>query len=499
MAQLQFLRTLLLLILLLVKASAEAAPARPVIVIPGILGSQLCDSSGNLVWGGRDSLFNFDKLRLDFDFDPQRLSLAPCGLTETINVIGPFKFHQYDGLLNELENIGYVSDKTLFKFSYDWRLSNFYTAEQLKNFIDTEFPDQNQKVDIVAHSMGGLIARIYVQSLGGSSRVQNIVFLGTPHHGSANVFKTADVGWSFWENLATGGLKNIRSTILTFPAVYELLPSYEHCCAWRGKNETEIKGYFDACDETAWQRFNWLPSILKTDSGVRFLHAVLKDAKNVQEMMKGSMPAGVSTVNIATGIVDTQWQTFFDPLTGAFTGSVDYAGDGTVTEWSASNGDLVDARPSLNEHAQIFNGDAPQTVLRWVLANQPEPRRAKISGFRAKLQDAQAKGYDILSIAYQADPAVLKPGETGTISIEIVGEADLEHADLSNIAVVLLETQGSTPLIPTASESKPVGETVKRQLLIPYTAPAEPGPYSIKITIPNIASFEELIFVTKRD
>jgi pimeloyl-ACP methyl ester carboxylesterase len=40
------------------------------------------------------------------------------------------------------------------------------------------------RVDIVAHSLGGLIARYYVQRLGGDARVRNLVTLGTPHSGT---------------------------------------------------------------------------------------------------------------------------------------------------------------------------------------------------------------------------------------------------------------------------------------------------------------------------
>jgi pimeloyl-ACP methyl ester carboxylesterase len=40
------------------------------------------------------------------------------------------------------------------------------------------------QVDIVGHSLGGLIARYYVQRLGGDRRVRTLVTLGTPHSGT---------------------------------------------------------------------------------------------------------------------------------------------------------------------------------------------------------------------------------------------------------------------------------------------------------------------------
>ncbi|GAA0926468.1 esterase/lipase family protein [Streptomyces thermoalcalitolerans] len=42
----------------------------------------------------------------------------------------------------------------------------------------------SSQVDVVGHSLGGLIARYYVQRLGGDSRVRTLVTLGTPHSGT---------------------------------------------------------------------------------------------------------------------------------------------------------------------------------------------------------------------------------------------------------------------------------------------------------------------------
>ncbi|MEW2413585.1 alpha/beta fold hydrolase [Streptomyces sp. NPDC046866] len=41
-----------------------------------------------------------------------------------------------------------------------------------------------EQVDLVGHSLGGLVGRYYVQRLGGDSRVRTLVTLGTPHSGT---------------------------------------------------------------------------------------------------------------------------------------------------------------------------------------------------------------------------------------------------------------------------------------------------------------------------
>ena len=55
-------------------------------------------------------------------------------------------------------------------------------ALRLKREIDAHV--QGGRVDLVAHSMGGLVARFYLQRLGGARRVDRLVTLGTPHRGT---------------------------------------------------------------------------------------------------------------------------------------------------------------------------------------------------------------------------------------------------------------------------------------------------------------------------
>jgi len=53
-----------------------------------------------------------------------------------------------------------------------------FEVERAKNATGGE------KVDIIAHSMGGLISRWYIEKFGGATNVRNLIMLGTPNHGS---------------------------------------------------------------------------------------------------------------------------------------------------------------------------------------------------------------------------------------------------------------------------------------------------------------------------
>ena len=55
-------------------------------------------------------------------------------------------------------------------------------ALELKRHIDTNV--RGGRIDIIAHSLGGLVARSYLQQLGGARRVDRFVTLGTPHRGT---------------------------------------------------------------------------------------------------------------------------------------------------------------------------------------------------------------------------------------------------------------------------------------------------------------------------
>ncbi|MEC8380581.1 MAG: alpha/beta fold hydrolase [Myxococcota bacterium] len=78
-------------------------------------------------------------------------------------------------------------------FSFDlggllWRFNTRSITEQAQNIAEKiESICERRQLEsfhIVGHSMGGLIARTYIQQFGGDRRVKSLVTLGTPHHGT---------------------------------------------------------------------------------------------------------------------------------------------------------------------------------------------------------------------------------------------------------------------------------------------------------------------------
>ncbi len=90
----------------------------------------------------------------------------------------------WDTMVANFKAAGYV-DAELRRWSYDYRLSNKTTAEDIRTRVDTIRAETGwDKVDVVTHSMGGLSSRYYLKNLGGSAKVDDWVSLGGPNHGT---------------------------------------------------------------------------------------------------------------------------------------------------------------------------------------------------------------------------------------------------------------------------------------------------------------------------
>jgi len=157
-------------------------------------------------------------------------------------VIDPI-LHTYDDLIATLVANGYVEGENLFSFPYEWRDSNELTAHRLniKIAVVKAICDCN-KVDLVAHSMGGLVARSYIQSVDYDNDVDQLIFLGTPHKGAPKSYLQWEAGKfppDFDSNFTqpffqAEALRNGYSTIFNYIhnrpilSVQELLPVFDY-------------------------------------------------------------------------------------------------------------------------------------------------------------------------------------------------------------------------------------------------------------------------------
>jgi pimeloyl-ACP methyl ester carboxylesterase len=174
----------------------------PVIIIPGILGSQ----EKNGVW-----------------------------------LMDPI-LHTYTDLIETFRANGYQEDYDLFPFPYDWRRSNEETAVALRlRIMEAKNICRCDKVDVIAHSMGGLVVRQYIQSDDYAGDIDQLVFLGTPHLGAPKaylIWEAGEVGESLGDRvlkfmLTHEGKKQGYEDFLSYvhakiPSVSELLPIFDY-------------------------------------------------------------------------------------------------------------------------------------------------------------------------------------------------------------------------------------------------------------------------------
>src|SRR3989344_3326665 len=158
-------------------------PARnPVIIVPGILGSTLFKGD-DLIWVSLQIIGPGDEFLDVLLMDEHGNPLDEIRAEDIMRKPFPGSDY-YDGLIRGLESKGYQENTDLFVFPYDWRLDIGITAEALKAKIEPIIEiTGNGKVDIVAHSMGWLVVKDYID-IHGAGMLGKVLLLGTPHIGS---------------------------------------------------------------------------------------------------------------------------------------------------------------------------------------------------------------------------------------------------------------------------------------------------------------------------
>jgi hypothetical protein len=217
-----------------------------VILLPGIMGSVLQKDgqdlwaiSGQAAWTALWRLgSSIEKLNLEED-DPEVDALgdgirATRLMPDAHMVPGLWKIDGYSAISTFLANYfelerGSVSDEmpaNYFEFPYDWRRDNRVAARQLKEFVGQRLRlwressnVANAKVILLAHSMGGLVARYYLEVYEGWRDCKALITFGTPYRGSVNAL-----------NFLANGYKklfiDLSELLRSFTSVYQLMPIY---------------------------------------------------------------------------------------------------------------------------------------------------------------------------------------------------------------------------------------------------------------------------------
>jgi pimeloyl-ACP methyl ester carboxylesterase len=261
----------------------------PIIVIPGVLGSQLVNTkTGRVAWPTADRRKDDDiDLPISTDLETNRDDLVATRIVDAtkLSLLLP-EVKVYTDLLSTLEQTaGYKpgsidaplasgASDTYYVFSYDWRRDNVENARVLARKIDAlkrGLGRPDLKFNIIAHSMGGLIARYYAMygdrdvtadpevrpDWAGGANISRLLLVGTPNRGAMDAFRSLVEGYNYYGgDVKRRGFFNKLDADLIFslPSIYELLPF--------SRTEQVVTPSLaveplDLYDVAVWERYEW--------------------------------------------------------------------------------------------------------------------------------------------------------------------------------------------------------------------------------------------------
>ena len=232
-----------------------------IIYLPGIMGSELVDGRGAVLWGMKPSLLAKQAF---FGGVMRRLVPRPGdGIRATrplrlpIPVPGLGGIEPYSELEHRLSRIT-IAPSAVRAFAYDWRHSIVDAAVELAPIARAHLADWTEqfhalpraeragrpepKLTIVGHSMGGLVASWFATAMrdDGGDDVRMVITLGTPFAGSVKAARVLANGHYLPLRLFADEL---RTATRTMPGIYELLPSYP--CVDAGDDDDGLPKEFE--------------------------------------------------------------------------------------------------------------------------------------------------------------------------------------------------------------------------------------------------------------
>ncbi|HXW74385.1 MAG TPA: alpha/beta fold hydrolase [Steroidobacteraceae bacterium] len=196
------------------QAARVSDTSRTVLIVPGIMGSQLglrraAPLPDDIVW-------------LDpIDIQLGRLALLRMPASSAVVPLGVV-LYSYLRLKLFLRSQGFAVEF----HDYDWRLPVLESGQMLAERLRAA---SAKRVALVAHSMGGLVSRAAL-ALPDTGHVERVVLLGTPNAGSFAAVQALRGTYAVVRKVARVDLRAsaeslAAETFNTFPSIYDLLPS----------------------------------------------------------------------------------------------------------------------------------------------------------------------------------------------------------------------------------------------------------------------------------
>ncbi|MBK8465120.1 MAG: hypothetical protein IPL32_04755 [Chloracidobacterium sp.] len=278
-----FSSLLLLILLSYIAVDGQTVQRNPIIIIPGFSGTEIVDAEGRTVWFSVKR-GKTDDLRLPIQspvISHNRDSLQPKDLIRSVDIKLFPDIEVYQSLIDSLKAKGYTEAQwndpkaanVFYVFPYDWRRDNVESAQLLMRrmaAVRKAVRDPKLKFDILAHSMGGLIAR-YAAMYGtadlpaegvqpkpngsGAAFMNKIMMFGTPNEGSFNAFEALLRGSPIIADRKLPFVDDLRpEDVFATPSMFQLLP---HPSAARFYDENLKPIALDLYDADTWLKYGW--------------------------------------------------------------------------------------------------------------------------------------------------------------------------------------------------------------------------------------------------
>jgi pimeloyl-ACP methyl ester carboxylesterase len=373
-----------------------------VVLLPGILGSVL-QRDGKDVWAPTPGavargLWTLGRSvrALELTSDPWEVDDLGDGVTaprlvSSVHLVpGLWSIDVYAGITAMVtETFDVVPGETYLEFPYDWRRDNRVAARRLQRLVEEKLHAQRRvnpdaKVILIGHSMGGLVARYYLECLGGRGDARMLITFGTPHRGSLNAVDFLVNG--FVKKLGPLRLADLSELLRSLTSVYQLLPIYP--CVDVGAGNQRVAEVD-------------LPHVDRDRAA-----AALHDFHRAIEAGAATHAVGDYAIHSVVGITQATKQS--GRLDGERLvlveryGDEDMGGDGTVPRVASTPIETDDLRPayqpmySSEQHGSLQLAEAVQTQLRGILTARPLTGFRAVQGVRVEADDILATGESLL-------------------------------------------------------------------------------------------------------
>jgi phospholipase A1 len=288
-----------------------------VVFVPGIIGTELTYQD-DLIWPGT---------LLEMVGPYKRMAQLTSTATVARNIIKQYTPF-YSVYTRILDHLNAILPGRVYECPYDWRLSNEESAKRLRDKVE-EAAQKHSNIAIVAHSMGGLISRHYLESglfdsAAGYRNVTTLITLATPHYGSPFALAAA-LGYRKEEFLSQDQVYDLASRP-EFPSVYQLLPPPHIPFVWRtDANLAPVDVYGPQANTIASTGGRKLqqPNL---DAALKFWQSYKKPANVRYFCFLGTQHGMINSISVSMN---------GSQLQASLPAEVPYSGDGTVPSWSA--------------------------------------------------------------------------------------------------------------------------------------------------------------------